>query len=135
MSAVKVMRALLLAQPALAALLPAEKIVAGTVPQATLLPAIGIKEVGSNEFLTLAQREPGTLVRSRVQVTVYAKSYPEQKRLLQAAKLGRGIYAGTVAGVPVRSVRRGDVGPDFSDEGAGIFEQSRDFFVSFIEPN
>lgn len=135
MSAVKVMRALLLAQPALAALLPAEKIVAGTVPQATLLPAIGIKEVGSNEFLTLAQREPGSLMRSRVQVTVYAKSYPEQKRLLQAAKLGRGIYAGTVAGVPVRSVRRGDVGPDFSDEGAGIFEQSRDFFVSFIEPN
>lgn len=89
MSAVKVMRALLSAHPALAALLPAEKIVAGTVPQATVLPAIGIKEVGSNEFLTVAQREPGTLVRSRVQVTVYAKSYPEQKKLLQAAKLGK----------------------------------------------
>jgi hypothetical protein len=135
MSAVKVMRALLLAHPALAALLPADSIVAGTVPQATVLPAIGIKEVSSNEFLTVAQREPGTLVRSRVQVTVYAKSYPEQKRLLQAVKLGPGIYAGIIAGVPVRSVRRGDVGPDFSDEGAGIYEQSRDFFVSFIEPS
>lgn len=135
MSAVKVMRVLLLAHPALTVLLPVEKIVAGTVPQATALPAIGIKEVGSNEFSTVAQREPGTLVRSRVQVTVYAKSYPEQKRLLHAAKLGPGIHAGVVAGVPVRSVRRGDVGPDFSDEGAGIYEQSRDFFVSYIEPS
>lgn len=134
MSAVKVMRALLQAHPALTALLPGEKIVAGTVPQATVLPAIGIKEVGSNEFSTIAQQELGTLVRSRVQVTVYAKSYPEQKRLLQAAKLGPGIYTGIIAGVPVRSVRRGDVGPDFCDEDAGIYEQSRDFFVSYIEP-
>jgi hypothetical protein len=134
MSAVKVIRALLQSHPAVVALLPLERVVAGTVPQESELPAIGIREIGRNEFSTVARAENRVLVRSRVQVTVYAKSYPEQKAVLLAAKLGPGVHTGVVAGVTVRSVVRGVVGPDLSEEDAGIFEQSRDFFVSYIEP-
>lgn len=134
MSAVKVMRALLHAYPAVVALVPLERVVAGTVPQESELPAIGIKEIGRNEFATVARTEKRVLVRSRVQVTVYAKSYPEQKAVLRAANLGPGVHTGVVAGVTVRSVVRGEVGPDLSEEDAGIFEQSRDFMVSYIEP-
>lgn len=133
MSAVKVLRALLQAHPAVGALVATENVVAGDVAQNSVLPAIGIKEIGQTEFATVARAERGVLVRARVQVTVYAKSYPEQKRLLLAVKLGPGVHTGTVAGVRVRSVVRGDVGPDFSEADAGIFEQSLDFFVSYIE--
>ena len=134
MSAVKVMRALLQANSAVVALVPLERVDAGTVPQESELPAIGIKEIGRNEFATVARAEKRVLVRSRVQVSVYAKSYPEQKAVLLAAKLGPGVHTGVVAGVTVRSVVRGEVGPDLSEEDAGIFEQSRDFIVSYIEP-
>jgi hypothetical protein len=134
MSAVKVMRALLQANSAVVALVPLERVVAGIVPQESELPAIGIKEIGRNEFATVARAEKRVLVRSRVQVTVYAKSYPEQKAVLLAAKLGPGVHTGVVAGVTVRSVVRDKVGPDLSEEDAEIFEQSRDFFVSYIEP-
>lgn len=134
MSSVKVIRALLQAYPPVTALVPSERIVAGTVPQEGDMPAIGIKEIGRNEFATVARAENRVLVRARVQVTVYAKSYPEQKAVLLAAKLGPGVHTGVVAGVTVRSVVRGEVGPDFSEEDAGIFEQSRDFMVSYIEP-
>lgn len=134
MSAVKVIRALLQAHPAVVVLVPLERVFAGTVPQESELPAIGVKEIGRNEFATVARAEKRALVRSRVQVTVYAKSYPEQKAALLAAKLGPGVHAGVVAGVAVRSVVRGEVGPDLSEEDAEIFEQSRDFIVSYIEP-
>lgn len=135
MSAVKVLRALLQAYPPVTVLLPTERVIVGTVPQESELPAIGIKEVSRNEFATVARAEKRVLVRSRVQVTVYAKSYPEQKAVLLAAKLGPGVHTGVVAGVTVRSVVRGEVGPDLSEEDADIFEQSRDFMVAYIEPN
>lgn len=135
MSAVKVMRALLLAHAPLVALVAAENVMAGTIPQGAVLPAIGIKEIGSSELATVSLGQAAVLVTARVQVTVLAKSYPAVKALLQAAKLGAGAHTGMVAGVQVRSVIRDAVGPDLSDDDAGIYEQSRDFKVAFVEAN
>ena len=116
-------------------MIPSEKIFSGDVPQRTGLPAIGVKEVSRNEFKTISAGEATTLVTARIQVTVHAKNYLSQKSVLLAAKLGPGVHTGRIAGVKVRSVRRGDVGPDFSDDSAGIYQQSRDFMVTYIEPN
>jgi hypothetical protein len=135
MNGVFVMRKLLQAHAPLMALMSADSVVAGTVPQGDSLPAIGITEVSRSEFATVANGETSTLVRARIQITVHAKSYPSQKAVLLAAKLGAGVHSGVIAGVKVRSVRRGDVGPDFSDDSAGIYQQSRDFFVHYIEQN
>ncbi len=135
MSAVKVIRALLLAHAPVAALVAADKVFAGTIPQGVVLPAIGIKEIGRSELATVSLGQAAVLVTARVQVTVLAKSYPAQKALLQAAKLGPGAHTGLIAGVAVRSVIRDAVGPDLSNEDAGIFEQSRDFKVAFVEAN
>ena len=132
MSAVAIVRALLVAHAPVAALVPAARIAAGTIP-AGALPAIGITEISGNEQDTVA-RAGNSLVTSRVQVTVYASSYPEQKALLKAAKLGPGAHTGLIAGYEVRSVLRDLVGPDMGDFTVPTFEQSRDFMVTYIEP-
>lgn len=135
MSAVKVIRALLIAHAPVLALVPAARIVAGTVPQGMQLPAIGLTEIGRGELPTVSLAQRAVLVTARIQVTVHAASYPEQKAVLQAAKLGPGAHTGTVAGVTVRSVMRDMVGPDMSDDDAGVYQQSRDFKVVFVEAN
>ena len=135
MDAVAVMRALLLAHAPLTALV-GDRIIAGTVPLSAVAPvAIGLSEVGRTEVGTVARSGPTTLVTARVQVTVYAEKYPIMKSALNAARLGSGVFTGLIAGVQVLSVLRDSVGPDLSDEEPGISEQSRDFMVSYLEPN
>lgn len=132
MSAVAILRALLVNHAPLVALVPPERIEAGDV-SLDMLPAIGIREVGALEQDTVA-RAGSTLITSRVQVTVYATSYPQQKVILKAAKLGNGVFTGQVAGYAVRSVLRDMIGPDMGNPAIPTFEQSRDFKVAFIEP-
>jgi len=132
MSAVTIMRALLLGHAPLVALVPPARIVAGDVPDGDL-PAIGIREISGIERDTVA-RAGSSLITSRVQVTVYAASYPQQKAILKAAKLGAGVFTGQVAGYAVRSVLRDMIGPDLGNPAIPTFEQSRDFKVAFIEP-
>lgn len=134
MSAVLVMMKLLQVYPPLIALVPASRVFAGTVVQEEMLPAISVREISRNEFATVAQAEASSLIQARIQVTVHAKDYSNMKAILLAAKLGPGIHTGVIGGVKVRSVRRDDVGPDLSDDDAGIYRQSRDFMVRYIEP-
>lgn len=135
MNGVAIIRALLLAHAPVVVILPdPASVVAGTVPEG-VFPAIGIKEIGRVETPTVSMDQANVLVQARVQVTVYAGSYAEQKALLQASKLGPGPHTGVVAGATVRSIIRGVVGPDLSDDAANIYEQSRDFSVTYLEPN
>jgi hypothetical protein len=135
MDAVAVMRALLLAHAPVTALV-GDRVIAGTVPMAEIAPAaIGLAEVGRNEVGTVSRGGPAALVTARVQVTVYATEYPLMKAALNAARLGPGVFTGMIAGLDVRSVLRDSVGPDLSDEEPGVSEQSRDFMVTYLEPN
>lgn len=135
MSAIKVIRALLVAHAPVLALVPAARIVAGTVPQGMPLPAIGLTEISRVELPTVSLGQRAVQVTARVQVTVHASTYPDQKAVLQAAKLGPGVHTGTVASVEVRSVMRDVVGPDMKDDDAEIYQQSRDFKVVYVETN
>jgi hypothetical protein len=75
MKSVKVIRALLLAHAPVLTLVDAKNIVFGDVPQGTILPAIGIKEISRVELGTVSLSQAAVLVRARVQVTALAKSY------------------------------------------------------------
>ena len=134
MNAVVVMRALLAAHAPLTALVDVGRIVAGTVPQG-LVPAIGIRELSRSETRPVSLSRASALVAARVQVTVYAASYAQQKALIQAARLGPGAHTGVIAGVRVLSVLRDAVGPDLGDGADGVCEQARDFQVTYVEPN
>ena len=129
MNAVSVMRALLLGHQPVQAIV-GDKVYAGDIDY-DKLPAVGLREISRKEADTVG----GTsrMVTARVQVTVHAGTYPEQKALLQATRLGAGVYTGVLAGVQVRSVLRDTVGPDLNPD-ENLFQQSRDFKVTYLEP-
>lgn len=140
MSSTAIVRALLKAHAPLLALIPETKLFVGVVPQATQLPAIGVSEISANEEQTISRGLSVSMIRARVQVTAYAKTYDAMKALIKAAKLGKGVHTGMVqiaAGKQYRlcSVLQWGTGPEIPPGDDGIFEQSRDFMVTFMEAN
>ena len=134
MNAVLVIRSLLIAHAPVVAIV-GQRVHAGIAPAGTLFPMVHIKEISRIEHHTVCLDSQYVLVTARVQVTAIAKSYPEQKTLLQAIKLGPGAHTGIIAGLTVRSITREPVGPDLHDSETDIYEQSRDFKVKFLELN
>lgn len=135
MSGAAIIRALLVERAELIALVPALSVYEGVVPQGKALPAISITEVSSNEFRTVARNNPNKQIRERVQVTVLAKGYVAVKRILKATALGAGTHTGMVKGFYVNSVLPEGEGPYIPSADDGIYEQSRDFMVTFVEAN
>jgi hypothetical protein len=135
MSATVIMRELLLARPQVTGKVPAARVFIGqTITNETPMPAILISEIDGNEITTVARNGTHSTIRARVQVTVYAKNYPEQEQVLLACKLP-GIPRGIVKGFKVNAVEPMGTGPAIPPAGDGIFERSRDFMVTFKEAN
>jgi hypothetical protein len=132
MSDWKIIRALLVADANLTAVVAAEKIVAGTLKQTTTLPAISIQSISSMENEKISDKSSTVMMTSRVQVTVHATSLTQQAAVL--ALVGRAIRGGrrVVAGVQVLDIQRDIIGPDMSDVASSIFQQTRDFRVKYL---
>jgi Protein of unknown function (DUF3168) len=131
----KVIRALLVANAGVTALIPATKIVAGIVPEKTVPPAIGITEVSANPIGAIDAQASYSLVTSRVQVTAMTKDYPSAKALVDAVRKACNFASGAIAGISVASVTRSTIGPDMWDSATGIYFQSVDFMVTYHEQN
>lgn len=136
MDGVAVIRALLLAHAPLTALV-GDNVVAGTIPAGTALPAVGIKEISRFGMGTVANDGSTTLVTARIQVTATSggDDYPQMRAVLAATKLGAGTFTGMTAGVYVCSVLEDGVGPELTDDAPGLNQQSRDYKVTYREPN
>lgn len=138
MSAVAIVRALLIADPAVTLLVPADRIYSGAVAQFSVLPAISVTRIYGDEISTIARRQPGKTMRTRVQVTVLAKDpkgYETSEKILKAAALGAGVHTGPVLSYHVKSILPQGEGPDLPVGDDKIHEKSRDFMVTFSEPN
>lgn len=133
MSGVAILRALLAANANVVAITP--RVVAGVLPQGAQVPALSVSEVSSNEERTVARNMPVRMIRERVQVTALAKDYATMKQLLKVASLGPGVHTGIVLGFRVNSILPEGVGPEIPPADDGIYEQSRDFMVTFLEAN
>jgi hypothetical protein len=134
MSGVAIVRKLLVDNPALTALVPAARILSGIAPQGTPLPLISVHTISSSEFHDM--RRHTRLTRERVQVTVLTNNdYPTMKKALKAANLAPGVHGGTILGFNVRSVLPSGDGPEIPPSDDKIYEQSRDFVVTFTEAN
>lgn len=135
MSAVKVIRALLVGAAPVVSLCPAARIMAGVAPQGTAMPALSLMHISTVPLVRIDAQAEFNLVTSRVQVTVLASSYAGVKPLLDAVRRACNYQRGILAGVDVASIVRDTVGPDFSNDAATIHYQAIDFKVTFHEPN
>lgn len=141
MSGVAIIRELLVNYPPISELVPAARIRGGVLPQGIDLPAISITTVYASEFKTIARRRSVKQTRERVQVTVLAKAddagagYAQMKTLLKACALGAGVHTGVVKGYDVKSVMSDGENPEIPPGDDRIYEQSRDFMVTFVEAN
>ena len=133
MSGVIAIRSLLANNVALLAVVPAAKIMAGVIPIDTVLPAIGINHISTIERNTVAMNSAKVMATERVQVTVQAKSYSDQKSILELVRKACSNTRATLNGIEVDSILPELAGPDLHDYDLGIFLQSRDFIVKFVE--
>ncbi len=132
MNGVIAVRSLLVADTGVTALVPIARIAAGMLPQGTDLPAISLMSVSSVDRNVPA---PGAKrrVTERVQVTVLARTYPEVKAIIAAARQAAADRMPTIDGLFDVTVHTDSAGPDFLDEETGIHMQTQDFRVSFNE--
>lgn len=146
MSGVAIVRNLLANYAPLLALLPKEKIFAGHIPQGTALPAIGVSEVYTREIRATTRNATTKTSRARIQVTVLTSGstntvagYAQLKNIIKAAGLGPGVhthlYQGAGFAYNVKAVEPDGIGPEIPPADDKIYEQSRDFIVTFAEPN
>ena len=132
MNGVIVVRSLLVADTGVTALVPAVRIVAGMLPQGTLLPAISLMSVSSTDR-NIAAPGPKRRVTERVQVTVLAASYPAARTIIRAVRAAAADQMPAIDGLTDVTVHTDSAGPDFLDEETGIHMQTQDFRVSFNE--
>lgn len=129
MSGVSVIRYLLSNNSPLVAVVPSSRIMAGLMPLDIALPAIGISQVsGVYREEISAQSE---YCSERIQVTVKAANYPQQKQIMVLIRAAITRTRGTINGVNVDCILRDSNGPDFRDDDAVIYMQAQDYFVKY----
>lgn len=104
------------------------RIHAGLIPLDSALPAIAYSLVSTIENTSMSMTE--LRLRSRIQITVAAKTYPEIKDIVALVVKACNYKQGTFNGVKVDSVIRDNVGADFRDDDAGIFYSTVDFRIA-----
>ena len=132
MNGVIAVRALLVTDTGMTALVPEARIAAGMLPQGTDLPAISLMSVSSVDR-NIPAPGPTRRVTERVQMTLLAASYPQVKAILAAVRKAAADQRPTIDGLDDVTVHTDTVGPDFLDEETGIHMQSQDLRVSFNE--
>ena len=132
MNGVIAVRSLLVGDLRVTALVQAENIAAGTLPQGTALPAIALMSIGSVDR-NVPSPGPKRRVTERVQVTVLARAYPEAKTIIAAVRAAAAEQMPAIDGLSDVTVQTDSAGPDFLDEETGIHMQTQDFRVSFNE--
>jgi len=137
MDGVALLVSLLMQDQVLAELVPADRIIGGPLPEAIELPAISVTSISR------VDRHPvtgsgATLVRERVQISVFASGYDEVKAILSAVRTGRTSVrilpdSPLFALMPAATVHTDSSGPEFLIEEASIHGGSQDFAVMFTE--
>lgn len=130
MSGVVILGYLLADDAALVAKVPLNRILGGVLPLKTAYPAISLRQVSGSEFQTLRRGENAT-VTERIQVSVLASTYREQKEVIESIRNAIQPTYGYVNGFFVDSVRMDIDSPDMYSEDPVTYEQSIDFMVKY----
>ena len=130
MSGVAIIRSILANNGNLVSAVTSDKIIAGVAPINTSLPVVTVTQISGIEY-HLIKQVGVQLVSDRVQVTVLANSYVQQKQLLELVRSAVSSTRGTINGFPVDSIVRQIDGPDLYSDDPVMYEQSSDYIVRF----
>ena len=131
MSGVSVIRYTLANNAPVTSVVPATRIMAGVLPLSTTLPAIAVLQI-SGSTLKHINQSASEFVTERVQVSVLATTYAQQKTILALIKTALPSVRATVNGVIVDSISQEFTGPDLYNNDPVVYEQSVDYFVKYI---
>ena len=132
MNGVDIMGSLLRGHAPLTAIVAANSIRAGALPDGVILPAVLVRSVGSADRQML-KRKGFVRVTERVSVAVRASSYREQVAAVKAIRRSSAGVIGDYPPVMRVSILTAGTGPDMRGP-ADSFEQTQDFRVSYDEP-
>ena len=141
MSGVVVIRYLLANSAGLIAIVPATRIMAGSLPLGTSFPAIAVTQIDSVPYNTIRINESLKLHTDRVQVSVICKEqqtaspgtgYAGVKALLKLVLAACPSQRGTVNSVVVDSIVPDIEGPDLPIPEMECVSRSRDFLVRWV---
>lgn len=131
MSGTGIMNILLSDDIDLVSVVPAARIISGILPLKTAVPAIGITSISGQPLGMIVGKE--TLWTDRVQVTVHAPTYAEQKRILQLVRDALPeVTRGIVGSHECDSISVDIEGPDIYDHDENIHIGSQDFIVRYV---
>lgn len=144
MSGVAVIRYLLATNAPLIAVVPAARIMGGSLPIKTVRPAISVFQISSVPRITVSMGETKRHHLDRVQVSVLGAAqqalasgqagpqgtaYPGLRAILALVFAACPHTRGVVNGINVDSILPDIEGPDLSDDVIDLNEASRDFLV------
>lgn len=130
MDGVTAVRAVLIADGAMTALVPATRIMAGVLPQKTALPGITLQSISTNDRNI---PNPGAYrhVRERVQATILAKTDPSRTAAKLALRKACDAKYPEVDGLIRVTVHLGPGGPEFMNEEASLYLATQDLMVTY----
>lgn len=131
MSGVAIIKHKLANDATFTAAIPAASVFPGTAPENTQVPYALVRSISVTERHTVAMTETKKQASERVQVTVYAATYPLQKSYMALVRAACPNSNGTINGFQCDSILPAGDGPDMFDDVLMVFEQSQDFMVKF----
>ncbi|EJL21896.1 DUF3168 domain-containing protein [Novosphingobium sp. AP12] len=133
MDGVAAIRSVLIADDELRLLVPEDDTSAGPRGLGASLPSIMLESVSTVDR-NIPSPGASRHVHERVQVTVMARNYPEQKALLRAVKRAAADQVNPeVAGIADVTIHTAGAGPDLMAEEASIWIGSQDFITTYTE--
>ncbi len=121
----------LLKVPAITSLV-GNRIAETRLPENSSYPALVYEVITGTPVLPISA-VGGNLLRVRIQITALARQLADVKSLLEEVRKAMAFKYGSINGVRVTSIVPDVVGHDQKFDDAGIFAQSRDFFITVYE--
>lgn len=120
---------LLKSDSSLTAIVPISRIYDEIIPIDATLPAVAYNHVSTVEDTSIGLTTIKS--RSRIQVTVAAKTSLLRRQVLKLVKNACNNKQGTFNGVVTDSVILELIGPSYRDDDAGVFYGSIDFRIAY----
>lgn len=133
MDGVVAVRTVAIANSPLTSLVPAARIFAGPAPLGTPLPFVMLESISKND-LNIPSPAAQRFVMERVQATVVAQNYPQQKTIMRAVRraIADQLYP-AVNGISGVTIHTDSAGPDFYDDSYSGWRGSQDFMTKYNE--